>query len=298
MISVLGGFIVLLLLAGGITPMVLRLLSLGLWFLGLLSIATAFLGSLAIPLVIILFIATSILSVTWKMKPKRPRRRGMDETLMEEKHYFRALSFLTVSLFSSDDEEEVEVENKGASNSPSLPAEREGDPSATGSLDRREEEVGRAIDKDPDDLAIKEQSRVTFETVGERRLDKDGSQVETDLPTVGKLQRSQQTSKEDSALYAVGKQRVNRLKYHHRNVLKARERSNLVFFVLLVACFIVLLWKYPLLLFFLSLLSLWSLLRSVELCSNTSVQRNLSIPPHEMRTPLYTVKPLYSYTLK
>lgn len=232
-----------------------KVLSSLLWFMIVLNISFSLLGSVAVPLVIILFAAAAILSVTWKKRP-HGRRRGVIRGTLDEGHY---LTVLPSALAFYDDDDDVE--GPSSEEVTQIKPEREGEALNSGvdSPSPRPKRSESAVGLPRGETGpIKVKSSVSFGEVERKDITDTLHEQERRAP--------------DKTGEAVPR-RPPRLKFPHRKAQGSRENSNLVFVVLLIAYFIVIFWKYPLFLFLLSPLALWAILKHALSLSSTLGER-------------------------
>ncbi len=269
------GFLLLLFLTRGKKEsrlsLALKILSSLIWFLLVLNLAAVILGSLAPPLVVLLFVSAAILSVTGK-KEKKLKKRGKSETDPEgsggddnniEDPYSKltALSSISASsLFEDADTANVDTQIEGvydeATGSKVSKSGKVGtsgfnkdDAGKIGSKEGEEEEEGDDLYEVP--------SSVSFGSIESIPL-----RVGTSKDDSAKIPRGSKMREGMGAGHRrMEDRRSTRLKATQVKMQRAREHSNLVFMVLILAYFIVITCKYPLIMFLLSPLALWALLR-------------------------------------
>lgn len=241
LISVTAGFLLLILLSRGQLKysLSLKILSSTLWFVAILNVLAFILGTAAIPLVIVLFTAAAILSMTWKKQPHRPKKLEVKEEDLDKGPYMTALSSVSSFYDEGNEKTQIEIERKEGSLAPK--GGKEG-------VSRRD--VGDEADVPSTSSSVSFGKVETIHEIPHRK----------DHPEVG-------GDKGEGA----GRGRILRRKtpQAHLKALRARENSNLVFVVLLIVYFIVIFWKYPLFLVLLSPVVFWSALKYVLSLSST-----------------------------
>lgn len=241
--------------------MSLKILSSILWYLLILNLSAYLLGSLAIPLVTILFVSAVILSVTWKKKPRSTRNdREAEKCVYDQGDYLSTLSSVT-SFYdeggASNEKTQIEMERKDAG--------KGAGPSMSAPLKGYKGMRGQGSGSHKDVIHEEEEEEAGIERVAGR----------TSFGTVEAI-HEKRISSDKSSEVGSGHHKSGRIKHlYHR---QAKEKSNSVFVVLLIAYFIVMLWKYPLFLFVLMPLALWaSLKHAFSLSSTFGTRVRLSI---------------------
>lgn len=241
-----------------------------------LNLATFLLGSLAAPVVVLLFISAAILSMTWKRPQKQtPQKRdknsnrdstgtGKDSPSIKRSGACESGEDIKASTSEMDSGENEDSPYLGpkvtrSGNIGSKDISGDGTQSKAGQTGK----TGLEEDDGGDDLTS-ESSSVSFGPVETITVDPSPANVPKDdsaRSIRGSRTREGGGGGGSGAGHRREDRRNTRLKAMELKTLRAREQSNLVFVVLLLAYFVVITCKYPLILIILSPLALWALLR-------------------------------------
>lgn len=221
----------------------------------------------------------AILTLTWKKKIKKAKTS--QEPGLEEAHYLNVLPSASSLYYDDDsdlDEVPVSVKEGGVAAATSVRGSTVSVPGSSSTTSSLKDEA--------DTGGVRKESSVTFglvETIEEERVEvgncsptalqrekvSGGSKhLSEDKPTsssstANRSSISRQNERSDSASRRGGRTRS----------LQAKERSNLVFVVLVIAYFIVMCWHYPLVLFLVFPLALWALFKRALSLSSTLSSR-------------------------
>lgn len=219
----------------------MKILSICLWFLALLNVGVYFLGSVAVPIVITTFGVASLSNIVWpflkntwkQRKSGRPQRSILKQGLIRQAT--ESIEILGIPSFMNDGDEE----------------------SLTKPLTKEEEAFLPAVAISSESSDNLRSRRVYTESSCEIGQQKSVSFAPTQALTPSKLKKSE--------YHGVNVTDEIDGKYVHTSSMsaKARSQSDQVFLILFIACLMVTLWKYPILLLCLVPFAIWCSLKRV-----------------------------------
>ena len=243
--SLVVGFLILLLMSNSSHKTALKVLSVCLWFIALLNIGTYLFGSIAIPTVCALFVA-SVIASCFKMAKNEHDKKNSDKDHLEEGLLEKGLSLENLQKLSSH-KSELNVCLKGTE----LQSVLDEDTQEQSSDEKLEELIDRK------QVSFNPSARVKITTP----VNQEDSQfnISDDLnpeliPTLKRSKHLPHDEHSENMEEIDGGGSIS----PHKDSLKARAQSNQVFFVLVIACLLVVLWKHPIFTLILIPFAIWS----------------------------------------
>ncbi len=243
--SLVLGFLLLLLMSNSSHKTALKVLSVCLWFIALLNIGTYLFGSLAIPAVCALFVA-SIIASCFKMAKNERNKKTSDKVHFEEALLEKGLSLENLRQLSAH-KSELEVGLKGTE----LQSDVDVDTQEHSSDEKLEEPSDRR------QVSFNPSARVKITTPVNRKVSQFNiSDLDPEL--IPALPSKASNDEHSESMEEIdGGRPIS----PHEDSLKARAQSNQVFFVLVIACLLVVLWKHPIFTLLLIPFAIWSFIK-------------------------------------